>query len=233
MKSIKEAFSSIMSMLGLDKFWNSLKGLFGFSSDTKTEIEKNREEKKELSKGSETKKTPNALADITDPEKAKKVLDNYSQQFADMISKQYFDGRPLSKNQLDTIRSIVEKNTPQESLEKIIKRYEATGDVQMGEFSTLLLDVSGLFPAKVFFDLSLSGIIPYSAIAQRIVVEPSKTLILMTIDGLPGMEFDMSLGDFGKLIDAKSDDSHAKDIARIQLYGINGLLWRTMGTVVA
>ena len=31
---------------------------------------------------------------------------------------------------------------------------------------------------------------------------------------------------------AKKGDTHALDMARIQLYGINSVLWRTMGSVL-
>lgn len=40
------------------------------------------------------------------------------------------------------------------------------------------------FPTKVLYELSLSGIIPFWAITQRVIVDPSKTLISLTLNGL-------------------------------------------------
>lgn len=44
----------------------------------------------------------------------------------------------------------------------------------------------------------------------------------------------VSFAEWGNMLDekAKNGDTHALDMARIQLYGVNSLLWRTMGSVL-
>lgn len=67
----------------------------------------------------------------------------------------------------------------------------------------LSTDVLAAFPAKVLYELSFSGIIPFWAITQRVVVDPSKTLISLTLNGLGLGDATMSLGDWNILLHDK------------------------------
>lgn len=80
------------------------------------------------------------------------------------------------------------------------------------------------------WELSWSGIIPMWAITQHVIINPSKNLIRLTLEGLGFPASEISLSEWGMMLDkkAKDNDSHALDMARIQLYGVNSVLWRTM-----
>lgn len=84
------------------------------------------------------------------------------------------------------------------------------------------------------WELSLSGIIPFWAITQHVVVNPAGNLIKLTFDGLGLPVSTISLDNFGSMLEQKTrdGDSHALDMARIQLYGVNSVLFRTIGTVL-
>ena len=240
MKSIKEAFSSIMSMLGLDKFWNSLKGLFGFASSTETKTE----EKKEVTSNKTNENIPEKV--ITEGDKIanavlneqdrKDFLLKMSQWFWDKVSAKYFNWQKLSEDQLKKINDIFTNSLDTESFQKIAQRYKKDGiSLNIGELIDAIWEVGWAFPAKLMWELSWSGIIPMWAITQHVVVNPSKNLIRLTFDGLGLPMSEISLSEWGLMLDekAKNNDTHALDMARIQLYGVNGLLWRTMWSVLA
>lgn len=80
------------------------------------------------------------------------------------------------------------------------------------------------------WELSWSGIIPMWAITQNVIVNPGKNLINLTFDRLGFPMTQISMSEWGMMLDekAKNGDKHALDMARIQLYGVNSVLWRTM-----
>ena len=84
------------------------------------------------------------------------------------------------------------------------------------------------------WELSFSGIIPFWAITQHVVVNPAGNLIKLTFDGLGLPVAPISLSSFGSMLEkkAKDGDSHALDMARVQLYGVNSVLFRTIGEVL-
>ena len=84
------------------------------------------------------------------------------------------------------------------------------------------------------WELSLSGIIPFWAITQHVVINPAGNLIKLTFDGLGFPVTSISLENFGAMLEEKAQDgdSHGLDMARVQLYGVNSVLFRTIGTVL-
>ncbi len=116
--------------------------------------------------------------------------------------------------------------------ESIIKVYERfnKGEIQIGELFDAIISTAGTYPATVMWELSFSGIIPLWAITQHVVLKPTENLIKLTFDGLGLPVTGISLENFGSMLEKKAQDgnSHALDMARIQLYGVNSILFRTI-----
>jgi len=131
------------------------------------------------------------------------------------------------------IHSILDSSLNTESIKKVAERLDK-GEVNIWEMLDAILDVGWTYPARVMWELSLSGIIPFWAITQHVVINPAGNLIKLTFDGLGFPVTSISLENFGAMLEKKAQDgdSHALDMARVQLYGINSVLFRTIGTVL-
>lgn len=232
--TIKDIFASLFQMLGLDKLFKSIGKLFGM--DFPDEEKKQGEETK---KGIEDKVNPtieNTKNIMKNPEKIKEIFYKMGEKFGDKISDTYFPWQKLSKSQIDKIAKIFQDNANPEVYQKIAERIEKEGlAINFGELTGLIWEVGWSYPAKVMWDLSLSGIIPVWAISQQIVVSPGKNLIALTFDGIPGFRSVMPLEDVNWMLKSKLEwnDSHVRDMARIQLYSVNRALWAVLGTALA
>lgn len=232
-KWLWETFSSLMVMLGLDKLWASIKGLFGMKSEEK----KDDSSQKKIEDWVEKVKSEweKMASTVLDKDKRNKFLGKISQSFGDKISTTYFGWQKLSDIQMEKIKNIFTTSLSPESLEKIAKRYEKEGlALNIWEITDAIWEVGWAYPAKVMWELSWSGIIPMWAISQHVVINPAKNLIALTFDWLGFPMTQVSFSEWGNMLDekAKNGDTHALDMARIQLYGVNSVLWRTMGSVL-
>ncbi len=238
MKWLWELFSSLMAMLGLDKLWASMKGLFGMKSEEKKEdsTQKKIENWVDVTKkrGIEALKKWAEL--IQKPIDKEKIVSDMTTSLGKLIWEKYFwKWVDLSPNQLEKIKGIIWKNLDISTLEKIRTQYTKDGTTRMWDVVDVNVDLMAKLPAGTFFDIALSGIIPTHKIIYNTIVEPSKNLIQLSLDGLPFVDMQMSMTDWSGLLSekAKSGDSHALDLARVQLYAVNGLLWKTIGMVTS
>lgn len=230
---IKNIFSSFFKMIGLDKLFKSIGWFFG--------INKSPEEQKKLESTTPinipetptTDKVKDVVKKWETPEWRKEFVDKASKSLWDKISQTYFWWEKLSEAQLKKIYGILDSSLNTESIKKIADRLDK-GEINIGEMMDGILDVGGTYPARVMWELSLSGIIPFWAITQHVVVNPAWNLINLTFDWLGFPMTSLSLENFWSLLDekAKNGDSHALDMARIQLYGVNSVLFRTIGTAL-
>lgn len=85
MGAIKDIFSSLFKMLGLDKLFKSIGGLFGMKFDEKEENQKQKDATPEI-----FTKAKAGLNKFSDKEEKEKLLKEYSGEIGDMISRQYF-----------------------------------------------------------------------------------------------------------------------------------------------
>ncbi|MBX9809201.1 hypothetical protein K2X92_02335 [Candidatus Gracilibacteria bacterium] len=234
MNGLKDLFAAFMSMLGLDKLWNSI---FGKSSSEGKKVDTSTPQKVTEGVVEKVKSQGDKIADAVLNEKERKdLIAKMSQGFGDKISAKYFNGQKLSEAQLKKINDIFTNSLDTESFQKIAQRYKKDGlSLNVGEITDAIWEVGGAFPTKVMWELSWSGIIPMWAITQHVIINPSKNLIRLTLEGLGFPASEISLSEWGMMLDkkAKDNDSHALDMARIQLYGVNSVLWRTMGSALA
>jgi hypothetical protein len=227
-EGLKGILSSFWKMLWLDKLFKSIGSLFWLNSWVSSEAPgKSADESSEQVSNSPIQ---GGIDAITNKEKREKILVDYASWLWDMISREYFWWEKLSLDQLRRIQEILEKNLPIDILQKIQERYQKDGDIQVWEIATASIDLMAKFPASVVLELAFSNIIPYWAIVQKFAIEPWKSLINLTIDGLPFVDVPVSLDTFGNFIDQKLKawDSHALDVARVQLYGASGLVWKLL-----
>jgi hypothetical protein len=232
-EGLKGILSSFWKMLWLDKLFKSIGSLFWLNSWVSSEAPgKSADESSEQVSNSPIQ---GGIDAITNKEKREKILVDYASWLWDMISREYFWWEKLSLDQLRRIQEILEKNLPIDILQKIQERYQKDGDIQVWEIATASIDLMAKFPASVVLELAFSNIIPYWAIVQKFAIEPWKSLINLTIDGLPFVDVPVSLDTFGNFIDQKLKawDSHALDVARVQLYGASGLVWKLLWSVTA
>lgn len=164
------------------------------------------------------------------PEKIEKM----TQGIARDISQRYFGGRPLGNDQVDRIRKMVKNNIPKEDIDAVLKRYQDTGKVQIGEAADATMGSIVELPMKLMYEIAFSGIIPVWAIANHLIVRPTGTMMQLTLDGW-GLPVEMSIDAFTGFLHKKmeSGDEHALDLARIQLYGVNGIIWKVLGGAVS
>ncbi len=235
-KWLWELFSSLMAMLGFDKLLASIKGLFGMKSEDKKDdsSQKKIEDGVDATKkrGIEALKKWDEL--LKTPINKEKIVSDMTTSLGKLIWEKYFwKWVDLSPSQLEKIKTIIGKNLNTDTLEKIRAQYMKDGTTRMWDVVNVNMDLMAKLPAGTFFDIALSGIIPTHKIIYNSVVEPSKNLIQLTFDWLPFVDMQMSMTDWSGLLSekAKWGDSHALDLARVQLYAVNGLLWKTIGMV--
>ena len=238
MKWLWEMFSSLMAMLGFGKLWASIKGLFGMKSEEKKDdsTQKKIEDGVDATKkrGIEALKKWEEL--IQKPIDKEKIVSDMTTSLGKLIWEKYFwKWVELSPNQLEKIKDIIWKNLDISTLEKIRAQYMKDGTTRMWDVVDVNVDLMAKLPAGTFFDIALAGIIPTHKIIYNSIVEPSKNLIQLTFDGLPFVDMQMSMTDWSGLLSekAKWGDSHALDLARVQLYAVNGLLWKTIGLITS
>lgn len=173
---------------------------------------------------------------IQKPIDKERIVSDMTTSLGELIWEKYFwKWIDLSPNQLEKIKNIIWKNLDISTLEKIRAQYMKDGTTRMWDVVDVNVDLMAKLPAGTFFDIALAGIIPTHKIIYNSIVEPSKNLIQLTFDGLPFVDMQMSMADWLGLLSekAKWGDSHALDLARVQLYAVNGLLWKTIGMVTS
>jgi hypothetical protein len=230
-KNMKELISSFFEISGLGKFFRSIWRFFGMDLP-EPGIEKN--EKKETVDKNESSKT-NIIEALKNPEKTKEIIGKMADKFSDKISTTYFSGQKLSENQLKKVRKIFTESLDPVSIQKIGSRIDKEGaSLNVWELLDAMWEVGAVYPTKVMWELSWSGIIPKWAIFQHVVVNPSKNLIALTFDGLWLPVMNIGIDELGMMLHekAKGSDHHALDMARVQLYGINSIMWKTLGTAI-
>lgn len=228
---LKNIFSSLFRALGLDKLFKSIWWLFGFGSWDSSDTPKKSDNSTESSTVSDAMKKWSKKLETA--EWRKEFVEKISKSLWDKISKTYFWGEKLSDAQMKKLFTILNDSLNTEAIVKVSERLDK-GEIQFGELFDATIDMAWTYPAKVMWELSLSGIIPYWAITQHVVVNPAGNLIKLTLDGLGLPVAPISLSSFGSMLEKKAQDadSHALDMARVQLYGVNSILFRTMGEVL-
>ncbi len=241
MKWAGDTIKGILEATGIMGFLRSLGNFLWFNI---AELEKKKEggTQKKIEEGVDsTKKSTSELLKkweevLKKPIDKEKILSDMSDSLGKLIWEKYFwKWVNLSQNQLEKIKSIIGKNLDITTLEKIRLQYEKDGTTRMGDVAKVNVDLMAKLPVGTFFDIALAGIIPTHKIIYNTIIEPSKNLIQLTFDWLPFVDMQMSMTEWSWLLSekAKWNDKHALDLARVQLYAVNGLLWKTIGMVTS
>ncbi len=238
-KWLGDTIKTLLEATGIMGFLRSIGKFFWFNI---ADPEKKKEEtsQKKIEDWLDTAKKEGAAALkkweelLKTPINKEKIVSDMTTSLGKLIWEKYFwKWVDLSPGQLEKIKTIIVKNLNTDTLEKIRAQYMKDGTTRMWDVVNVNMDLMAKLPAGTFFDIALSGIIPTHKIIYNTVVEPSKNLIQLTFDWLPFVDMQMNMIEWSGLLSekAKWGDSHALDLARVQLYAVNGLLWKTIGMV--